>query len=241
MSWHVTALTLFPEMFPGFLGYSLAGKGLEQGLWSLDVVNIRDYAIDKFNTVDDKPFGGGSGMVLRPDVLSAALEPVISADDRRPLIYLSPRGKLWDQEQAIELSKEKGAIFVCGRFEGVDQRVIDEYSMREISVGDFILSGGEVAALTVCDSCIRLLPGVLKNQETLSEESFSGNDDFTGLLEYPHYTRPSTWRSFTVPDVLLSGNHANIRYWRKAQAEEITRIRRPDLWERYIHNRDKNV
>ena len=220
-------LTLFPEMFPGPLGVSLAGKGLEDGLWSLDAIDIRGFARDKHRTVDDSPFGGGAGMVLRPDVLDAA----ITASHRapRPLIYLTPRGKVLDQRRARELAAGPGVTLICGRYEGVDERLLQARSVEEVSLGDFILSGGEVAALALLDATVRLLPGIVGKTESLDDESFE-----TGLLEYPHYTQPAVWEGREVPEVLRSGHHAKVAAWRRAQAEEITQTRRPDLWQRHV-------
>ncbi len=226
MSWQATALTLFPEMFPGPLGVSLAGKALQRGDWSLRAVDIRSFATDAHRTVDDSPFGGGPGMVLRPDVVDAALA---AQTQPGPRIYLSPRGRPLDQQRVRELAAGPGLVVLCGRFEGLDERVITEHALEEISLGDFVLSGGEPAAIALIDACVRLLPGVIATQETLAEESFEA-----GLLEYPHYTRPSLWRGRAVPEVLLSGNHARIKAWRRAEAEAATRMRRPDLWERYL-------
>jgi tRNA (guanine37-N1)-methyltransferase len=223
--WSVTVLTIFPEMFPGTLGLSLAGRALEKGAWSLDSVDIRSFARDKHASVDDAPFGGGAGMVMRPDVVSDAIE---NAGGTGPLIYLSPRGRRFDQKRARELAEGPGVRVLCGRFEGVDQRVLDAHDVEEISLGDFILSGGEPAAIAVLDACIRLLPGVVGSEESLSQESFE-----TGLLEHPHYTRPQVWRGREVPEVLLSGHHRNIEDWRRGQSEGITAARRPDLWSRY--------
>ena len=225
MSWQATVLTLFPEMFPGPLGVSLAGKALANGTWSLSTVDIRSFATDAHRTVDDAPFGGGPGMVLRPDVVDAALA---AQSQPGPRIYLSPRGRVLDQQRVAELASGPGVVLLCGRFEGLDQRVIEERQLEEISLGDFVLSGGEPAALALIDACVRLLPGVVGAAETLAEESFEA-----GLLEYPHYTRPQQWRGRAVPEVLLSGNHAKIKAWRRAEAEAATRMRRPDLWERY--------
>ena len=223
--WHATALTIFPEMFPGPLGQSLAGRALEKGIWSLDAVNIRDFATDKHRSVDDVPFGGGAGMVMRPDVLDAAIR---GCGGSGPLIYMTPRGRLMDQALVRELADGPGATILCGRFEGVDQRVLDAHGALEVSLGDFVLSGGELPALVLLDAIVRLLPGVLGNQDTLAEESFEW-----GLLEYPHYTRPQAWEGREVPEVLLSGHHERIRAWRLDQAERVTKARRPDLWDRY--------
>jgi tRNA (guanine37-N1)-methyltransferase len=220
--WTVKVLTLFPDMFPGPLGYSLAGTALKDGLWAMETVNIRDHASDRHHTVDGSPFGGGPGMVMRPDVVDAALAAVKSRT--RP-IYLTPRGRKLDQERVRALAASPEVTLLCGRFEGLDERVIEAHDLEQISVGDFILSGGEVAALTLIDACVRLLPGVIGKDSSLSEESF--ND---GLLEYPHYTRPQDWCGRRVPEQLLSGNHERIRNWRREAAETITKERRPDLW-----------
>lgn len=224
--WTATVLTLFPEMFPGPLGHSLAGRALEEGVWALDSVDIRGFARDKHRSVDDSPFGGGAGMVMRPDVVDAAIR---ASHHGGPLIYLTPRGRLLDQERVRALAAESRVTILCGRFEGVDQRVLDAHDAEEISLGDFVLSGGEPAALMLMDAVVRLLPGVTGNQESLAEESFEW-----GLLEYPHYTRPQLWDDRAVPEVLLSGHHENVRAWRKRQAEEVTRQRRPDLWARHV-------
>jgi tRNA (guanine37-N1)-methyltransferase len=226
MTWSATVLTLFPEMFPGPLGVSLAGKALEGGLWRLKTVDIRDFARDKHRSVDDAPFGGGPGMVMRPDVLDAAID---GAGGEGPLVYLSPRGRVLDQALVRTLSAGPGVRLLCGRFEGVDERVLEARGADEVSLGDFVLSGGEPAAIALIDACVRLLPGVMGEPETLAEESFE-----EGLLEYPHYTRPAAWGSREVPEVLLSGNHARIRAWRREKREEATRQRRPDLWERFL-------
>ena len=230
--WSATVLTLFPEMFPGSVGHSLAGKALAEGLWSLETVDIRDFARDKHATVDDTPFGGGPGMVMRADVVDAALRSLPSLRsgpaDGRPRIYLSPRGAKLTQQRARELAMGPGAVVLCGRYEGVDQRAIEAHALEEVSIGDYVLSGGEPAAAVLIDACVRLLPGVVGDARSLAEESFE-----RGLLEHPHYTRPQTWNGMTVPDVLLSGHHARVADWRRAQAEEITRLRRPDLWARY--------
>ncbi len=232
--WRATALTLFPEMFPGPLGESLAGKALKEGLWELSAVDIRRFAKDRHSTVDDAPFGGGAGMVLKPDVLSAAIDAVTqgSRGPRVPNILLSPRGAPFTQARGRQLAAGPGVVLVCGRFEGVDERVIEAHALEEISVGDFVLSGGEIAAMAVMDCCVRLLPGVMGEPQSASEESFED-----GLLEYPHYTRPATWAGpdgteRRVPEVLVSGHHGKVAEWRAKQREEITRRRRPDLWER---------
>lgn len=224
-SWTVRVLTLFPDMFPGPLGMSLAGRALTEGKWALETMNIRSFASDKHRSVDDTPFGGGAGMVMRPDVVDAAIAAI---PDRGPLIYLTPRGQPLTQQRVRALAQEQDVRLLCGHFEGIDQRVLDKHAVEEISVGDYVLSGGEVAALVLIDAVVRLLPGVAGNDASLDEESFE-----TGLLEYPHYTRPQVWRDLEVPDVLLSGHHERIRAWRQNQAEIITRQRRPDLWKRH--------
>ena len=221
MSWRATVFTLFPAMFPGPLALSLAGRALEAGRWGLEVRDIRAAALDRHRTVDDTPFGGGAGMVMRPDVLDAAIGP----GDERPLIYLSPRGAALTQGKVRELAAGSGVRLLCGRYEGVDQRLLDARGAQEISIGDYVLSGGELPALVLLDACVRLLPGVMGAAVSGEEESFSA-----GLLEYPHYTRPAEWQGRAVPEVLLSGHHAEIAAWRRAQAEDLTRSRRPDLW-----------
>jgi tRNA (guanine37-N1)-methyltransferase len=226
-AWTATVLTLFPEMFPGPLAHSLAGKALERGLWRLETVDIRGCARDKHRTVDDAPFGGGPGMVLRPDVADAAI--AATAGRPGPLVHLSPRGKRLDQTRVRELAAGPGVRLLCGRFEGIDERVIEAHDVEELSLGDFVLSGGEPAAIALIDACVRLLPGVVGRPEALEEESFAGD-----LLEYPHYTRPQEWRGRAVPEVLVSGHHDKVRRWRRAQAETATRERRPDLWQRYL-------
>jgi tRNA (guanine37-N1)-methyltransferase len=231
MTWQATVLTLFPEMFPGPLGLSLAGKAMADGLWALQTLDIRQFASDKHRSVDDTPFGGGAGMVLRPDVVDAALAAV--ADRRGPQIYLSPRGRRLDQERIRALASGPGAVLLCGRYEGIDERVIEARGLEEISLGDFVLSGGEPAALALVDAVVRLLPGVIGAAEGLEEESFEA-----GLLEYPHYTRPRLWQGREVPEVLISGHHDRIKAWRLGQAERMTAERRPDLWTRYIAGRE---
>jgi tRNA (guanine37-N1)-methyltransferase len=226
MTWTATVLTILPEMFPGPLAHSLAGKALERGAWRLDVIDIRDFATDRHRSVDDAPFGGGPGMVMRPDVVDAALAAVAG---RGPAFYLSPRGRRVEQRDVRALADGPGVTLLCGRFEGVDQRVIDARGLDEISIGDFVLSGGEPAALCVIDACVRLLPGVMGEAASLAEESFA---EF--LLEYPHYTRPADWAGRAVPEVLLSGHHDRIRAWRRERAETLTRERRPDLWARFL-------
>ncbi len=225
--WAVKVLTIFPEMFPGPLGHSLAGRALASGLWSLETVDIRAFASDKHRTVDDAPFGGGPGMVMRPDVLDAAI--AASCAGGGPLVYLSPRGRLIDQARVEALAMGPSLAVICGRFEGLDERVLEAHDVAELSLGDFVLSGGEPAATCLIDACVRLRPGVLGREASLEEESFS-----RGLLEYPHYTRPQCWQGREVPEVLLSGHHERIRSWRRDQAERITRERRPDLWARYV-------
>jgi tRNA (guanine37-N1)-methyltransferase len=222
-AWKATVLTIFPEMFPGPLGVSLAGKALEKGAWALEVLDIRDFARDKHRSVDDTPFGGGAGMVMRPDVVDAALARVEGEPGR--LLYLSPRGRLLTQPLVRELALGPGVRLLCGRYEGVDERVLQARAVVEVSIGDYILSGGEPAAMVLLDAAIRLLPGVLGNELSPDEESFE-----QGLLEYPHYTRPAEWQGRNVPEVLTSGHHEEIRRWRRARAEELTKRRRPDLW-----------
>jgi tRNA (guanine37-N1)-methyltransferase len=229
--WTATVLTLFPEMFPGSLGLSLAGKALERGLWALEVLEIRDFAGDRHRSVDDQPFGGGPGMVLRPDVVDEAL--AAAADRPGPVIYLSPRGALLDQARVRDLAAEPGVTLLCGRYEGVDQRVLESRAIEEVSIGDYVLSGGEPGAIVLIDAVVRLLPEVMGNALSPGEESFEA-----GLLEYPHYTRPAQWQGRPVPEVLQSGHHEKIRQWRRAEAERITEQRRPDLWARYLD--DKN-
>jgi tRNA (guanine37-N1)-methyltransferase len=226
--WRSTVITLFPEMFPGPLGISLVGQALRDGLWSLDTVNIRDFGIDKHRTVDDTPFGGGPGMVMRPDVIDAAIEAALVLAPDLPLVMTSPRGRPLDQARVRELAEGPGVTVLCGRFEGIDQRVIDRRGLEEVSIGDFVLSGGEPAAIALLDACVRLLPGAIGKSESLEEESFEA-----GLLEYPQYTRPQSWDGLDVPEILLSGHHEKIRAWRLSQAEAVTERRRPDLWRRY--------
>ncbi len=235
MSWQVTVLTLFPEVFPGVLGASLPGKALKDGLWHLETLDIRSFARDKHASVDDTPYGGGAGMVMRPDVLDDAIagaDRLFGPATRK--IYLSPRGRVLDQKLVSELAEAKSILLVCGRYEGIDQRAIDACGLEEVSLGDFVLAGGEIAAMALVEACVRLLPGVLGNAAATEEESFSD-----GLLEYPHYTRPPSWKGLDVPDVLVSGNHEKVRAWRQKQAEEITKSRRPDLYERYVLNKKR--
>jgi tRNA (guanine37-N1)-methyltransferase len=230
--WHATVLTLFPEMFPGPLGVSLAGKALAAGLWALEARDIRASATDRHRSVDDTPAGGGPGMVLRADVLAAAIDTADaaseSANDRpmdRPRLLMSPRGRPLTQSRVAELAAGSGALIVCGRFEGVDQRVIEARGLEEVSIGDYVLSGGEIAALALIDACVRLLPGVMGKPASGADESFS-----EGLLEYPQYTRPQAFEGRPIPDILLSGDHARVAAWRRAEAEALTKARRPDLW-----------
>ncbi len=221
--WRASVLSIFPEMFPGPLGLSLAGKALGTGAWSLDVVDIRSFATDRHRTVDDTPAGGGPGMVMKPDVLARAIDA--AAADARPRLLMSPRGAPLTQGRVEVLAKGPGIVLVCGRFEGVDERVIAARGLEEMSVGDYVLSGGELAAMALIDACVRLLPGVMGAPGSAAEESFA-----QGLLEYPHYTRPQVFEGRPIPDVLLSGDHAKIAAWRRAEAERLTRTRRPDLW-----------
>tara|TARA_B100000686_G_scaffold230663_1_gene238061 strand:+ start:53 stop:751 length:699 start_codon:yes stop_codon:yes gene_type:complete len=224
--WTVRIFTLYPELFPGPLGNGLYKKSLEKKLWSLEVIDIRDYALDKHKTVDDTPFGGGSGMVMRADVIANSLDKNVS-NKNEPIIYLSPKGKKFDQIYAKKILN-KNVNIICGHFEGIDQRLLDSRNIEEVSVGDFVLSGGEVGAFVIIDTVVRLIPGVLGNPNSLLEETFERN-----LLEYPQYTKPQKWEEREVPGVLLTGDHAKIKGWRLAQSEDITRRRRPDLWKRY--------
>ena len=221
--------TLYPEFFPGPLAKGLYGKALSNKLWNLNVVNIRDAATDKHKTVDDTPYGGGTGMLLKPDILAKSIDQRVKKDER--IFYLSPRGKKFDQKFARDLSKEKSISLICGHFEGVDERILDTRNIEEISIGDYVLSGGETAALVVLDTILRLLPGVLGNKKSAIDETFEN-----GLLEYPQYTKPQIWEEKSVPEVLLSGDHAKIKDWRLSQSEAITRDRRPDLWQKYKKN-----
>lgn len=231
MPLHVTVVTLFPEMFPGGLSYSLTGKALADQKWLLDTVQIRDYAEDKHHTVDDTPYGGGAGMVMKPDVVDRALQAARGrGSNDRKMIYLTPRGKPFTQKLAREYaSNESGLILLCGRYEGVDSRVIEHWQMDEVSIGDYVLTGGELPAQILLDAVVRLLPTVLGNKESLENESFE-----LGILEYPQYTKPQNWENKIVPDVLLSGDHQKIARWRQEEAERITRERRPDLWQAYL-------
>jgi tRNA (guanine37-N1)-methyltransferase len=225
--WAATVLTLYPDMFPGPLAVSVTGKGLGEGRWRLETVNLRDFATNKYQSVDDTPAGGGPGMVMRADIVAAAVDSV--PRDGRRIIFLSPRGVRLTQSLARELAAEPGVILLCGRFEGVDQRAIEARDMVEVSVGDFVLSGGEIAAMALIDAVVRLLPGVVGQAQSLDEESFEN-----GLLEYPHYTRPHAFEGRTIPDVLMSGHHARIKAWRHDQSVKLTQSRRPDLWDAYL-------
>ena len=218
--------TLYPDVFPGPLNKGLYGRALSKKIWDLKVINIRDYASDKHKTVDDTPFGGGSGMLIKPDVIAKSLDANVSLGEK--IFYLTPKGNLFNQDYAKKLSKEKNINLVCGHFEGIDQRVIDSRKIEELSIGDFILSGGESAAFVIIDAILRLIPGVIGNKNSTKEESFEN-----GLLEYPQYTKPQIWEKKSVPDVLLSGDHAKIKDWRLSQSEAITRDRRPDMWQKY--------
>ena len=222
----INFLTLYPEMFPGFLGYSVMGKALEKGLWSYKTVNIRDFATDNYKTVDDTPFGGGAGQIMKADVVDAAIKATYHTG---ALLYMTPKGKPLSQDTVIRLAKEDEITILSGRFEGIDERVIESWPFEQISIGDFVLSGGEPAALTLMDAVLRYVPGVLGNADSVTDETFS--DD--GLLEYPQYTRPAVWNGKSVPEVLLSGHHKNIEAWRKEQSMKITQQNRPDIWEKY--------
>ena len=233
MAWRATVLTIFPEMFPGPLGSSLAGKALTEGKWALEAIDIRGFATDKHRSVDDAPSGGGAGMVMRADIAAATIDAARAATPAgAPTIYLSPRGYPFMQEQARELAGGPGVILLCGRFEGIDERVLQARNIEEISIGDYVLSGGEIAAQVVIDAVVRLLPGVAGNENSLAEESFA-----QGLLEYPHYTRPREWEGRAIPEVLLSGDHKAIAKWRREQAEKLTKARRPDLWQAHPHRK----
>lgn len=226
--WRASVLTILPEMFPGPLGMSLAGRALETELWTLETVDIRDFARDKHRSVDDTPAGGGPGMVMKADVVAAALDGTRGEGDGRPAIYLSPRGRPLTQERVRQISEGPGVVLLCGRFEGVDERVIEARGLEELSIGDFVLSGGEIAAMALIDAAVRLLPGVMGKEASGAEESFEG-----GLLEYPQYTRPAVWEGREIPEVLTSGDHGRVARWRREQAETITKARRPDLWQAY--------
>lgn len=224
--WRATILTLYPELFPGPLGASILGRGEADGLWALDTVNIRDFSDNKYGSIDDTPAGGGAGLVMRADILAAAIDAVPRND--RPVLCLSPRGAPLTQARVRALSRGPGLIALCGRFEGIDERIFEARGVEEVSIGDFVLAGGEIAAMALIEACVRLIPGVLGSASSLGEESFEG-----GLLEYPQYTRPREFEGRAIPDVLLSGDHQKIAEWRRKKAEEITRTRRPDLWERF--------
>jgi tRNA (guanine37-N1)-methyltransferase len=232
--WRASVLTIFPEMFPGPLGQSLAGKALVSGLWSLDVIDIREHATDKHRSVDDTPAGGGPGMVMKADVLARAVDAAEAAS--RPRILMSPRGAPLTQSRVEALAAGQGVLVLCGRFEGIDQRLIEARELEEISVGDYVLSGGEIGAMALIDACVRLRPGVMGQEASGAEESFSA-----GLLEYPHYTRPAVWEGRPIPNVLLSGDHRKIGLWRQAEAEKLTRERRPDLWAAYRKRTGRGV
>ncbi len=240
MNFSATVLTIFPDMFPGVLGKSVIGNALQSRKWNLNTVNIRDFAIGKHKQIDDTPYGGGAGMVMRADVVDAAISHAKHLQPESRLIYMSPRGKQLNQELVRELSTHK-LIILCGRFEGVDERVIQHHAMEEISIGDYILAGGEVAAMVLIEACVRLLPGVLGEANSIYEESFAYSGNYAGLLEYPQYTKPPLWKGLSVPEVLRSGNHRHIEEWRLAQAEYITRQRRPDLWARQKGKSDEPV
>ena len=227
--WQAQIFTLYPEIFPGPLSKGLYGKALLKKLWDLKVVNIREAAEDKHKTVDDTPFGGGSGMLLKADILAKSIDQNKNENER--IFYLSPRGKIFDHKLAQELSKEKSISLICGHFEGVDERILSTRNIEEVSIGDFVLSGGETASFVILDSILRLLPGILGNEKSKNDESF-----VNGLLEYPQYTKPQIWEEKSVPEVLLSGDHSKIKHWRLSQSEAITRVRRPDLWEKYKKN-----
>ena len=230
--WRATVLTIFPELFPGPLSSSLAGKALAAGVWALDPVDVRAHATDRHRSVDDTPAGGGPGMVMRADVLARALDTVASPEDARPRLLMSARGTPLTQQRVAALARGTGVILLCGRFEGVDERVILARNLEEVSIGDYVLSGGEIAAFVLIDACVRLLPGVMGKEASGEEESFAD-----GLLEYPQYTRPQVWEDHAIPETLTSGNHAKVAAWRRAQAELLTRERRPDLWSAYLARR----
>jgi tRNA (guanine37-N1)-methyltransferase len=225
--WRASVITIFPELFPGPLGASLAGKAQTKGLWALEAVDLRDFAPDRHRTVDDTPAGGGPGMVMKPDVLAHAIDAV--ASDGRPRLLMSARGAPLTQARAAQLASGLGVVIVCGRFEGVDERVIEGRHLEELSIGDYVLSGGELAAMVLIDACVRLIPGVMGKEESAAEESFAQH-----LLEYPHYTKPQVWEGRAIPEVLLSGDHGKVAAWRRAEAERLTRARRPDLWAAYL-------
>ena len=228
MTWRATILSLFPEMFPGPLGLSLAGRAMARGIWSLEAHDLRAHGIGRHRAVDDTPFGGGAGMVMRADIVDAAISAHVGADDARPLLYLTPRGRRLVQDDLRRYAAGPGIVMLCGRYEGIDERVLEARGIEQVSIGDYVLSGGEPAALVLLDAAVRLLPGVMGSDDSAFEESFSA-----GLLEYPHYTKPAEWQGRAVPDTLLSGNHAAIAAWRRAASERDTRARRPDLWEQH--------
>lgn len=232
-AWRAQVITLLPQAFPGVLGESLTGRALKDGVWQLDTIDLRQFGTGKHRNVDDTPAGGGAGMVLRADVMGRAIDQALkTAPPGAPLVYLSPRGLRFDQAMAQQMSRGPGLTLICGRFEGMDQRVIDHYGIAEVSLGDFVLTGGEIAAQAMIDAIIRLRPGILGNENSAQDESFS-----EGLLEYPQYTRPADWQGLPIPDVLMSGNHGEIARWRQAQSEELTQNRRPDLWEKHKPDR----
>ncbi len=236
MTWNVRVLTIFPEMFPGPLSESLIGKALSEKIWDCSSLNLRDFTTDKHQSVDDQPFGGGAGMLMRSDVIGSVMDQMIDQHPKASRVYLTPKGQPLTQRKVAKLANNPhGMIVLCGRFEGVDQRVIDHYDFDEISIGDFVMTGGELAAHCLIDACVRLLPGVVGKSESLEDETFS-----KGLLEYPHYTRPQVWKGKEVPEVLLSGHHANIHQWRLAQSEKLTKERRPDLWAQYVNERKQS-
>ena len=232
--WRATVLTIFPEMFPGPLGVSLAGKALGSGLWSLDCIDIRAHATDKHNSVDDTPAGGGPGMVMKADVLARAIDAV--PPDKRPRLLMSPRGVQLTQARVAALANGDGAVVLCGRYEGIDERLISARQLEEVSIGDYVLSGGEIAACVLIDACVRLLPGVVGKEASIAEESFSD-----GLLEYPQFTRPALFEGRAIPDVLIGGDHAKVAAWRRGEAERLTRERRPDLWAAYLARNRKDL
>jgi len=237
--WKVSILTLFPELYPGSLSLSVSGKALHSGLWSLDITNIRNFAQNKHRTVDSRPFGGGRSMLLRPDILGEAIEKTF-LNNKLPIIYPSPRGHLFNQDMAKLLVKEKNGInIVCGRFEGIDERIIENYNIQEVSIGDYIISSGDLAAFILIDCCLRMLPGYFKNKQLLKEESF-GEGVYNNLLEYPHFTKPKVWKSYKVPDILTCGNEKKIFQWRLNQSKKITKSRRTDLWQKYLKGEKQN-
>ena len=235
--WTAQVITLFPEAFPGVLAHSLAGKALKAGVWSLEPVDLRKFGAGRSKSVDDTPAGGGAGMVLRPDVVGAALEHSLIGKSDWPAVYLSPRGTPFTQETADAWARSEGVTFLCGRYEGLDERVIEHYGLEEVSIGDFVLSGGEIAAQALIDATTRLIPSVVGNQASLEAESFSMN----GLLEYPQYTRPRVWKNRSIPDILVSGHHARIFEWRNEEAKRITKLRRPDLWREYCRQQGMSL